>query len=365
MRQISIILLALPVILYSQTADPGSDSRMMVIEMKPGDTHLDRKPGTGAGRLGCWTRLDAASVSTRYRHVENFLGITTASNQQYQLAIRGSVCLDPHERITVHAGLFTGNNFTGGWNNAGPGTAVAQSNLYLKQLFLEVKPTDGIEVQYGGIEFARGESSEITSYDYDGYLVGGRILIRRPKATFFDDVAVTYGNIGDLGRPNVFRRLKRLGRSNYHQFLAAKRVGPRLRLSADYTSDSGADTLRQAITIRIPEIRVADSLHVEQYERPGRQAGYGFSVYGERKLARRFSLGGGYAQLDRLGLYSDRFNVGRRLFWNSHIALGPEWSVMALATYAIAGSPGTAPRTRFDLIVGYNLLHRLRSAGLF
>src|SRR6266496_1129570 len=79
-------------------------------------------------------------------------------------------------------------------------------------------------------------------------------------------------------------------------------------------------------------------------ERAGRQAGYGFSAYGERKLARRFSLGGGYAQLDRLGLYSDRFNVGRRIFWNSHIALGPKWSVMALATYAIAGSPGTAPR---------------------
>ena len=78
--------------------------------------------------------------------------------------------------------------------------------------------------------------------------------------------------------------MKRLGRSNYHQFLVAKRVGTRLRLSADYTSDSGADTLRQAITIRIPEIRVADSLHFEQYERPGRQSGYGFSAYGERKL---------------------------------------------------------------------------------
>jgi hypothetical protein len=38
---------------------------------------------------------------------------------------------------------------------------------------------------------------------------------------------------------------------------------------------------------------------------------------------------------------------------------------MALATYAIAGSPGTGPRTRFDLIVAYDVLHRLRSAGLF
>jgi hypothetical protein len=110
---------------------------------------------------------------------------------------------------------------------------------------------------------------------------------------------------------------------------------------------------------------VADSLYSEQYQRPGRQSGYGFSAYVGRNLGRRFSLGGGYAQLDRLGLYSDRFNVGKRIFWNGHIALGPERSVMALATYAIAGSPGTAPRTRFDLIVAYNVLHRLCSAGLF
>src|SRR5689334_6876843 len=72
MRQIGIILLVLPVILNSQTTDQGSGSPMMVIEMKPGDTHLDRTEGTVEGRLGCWMRLDAASVSTRYRHVAIF-----------------------------------------------------------------------------------------------------------------------------------------------------------------------------------------------------------------------------------------------------------------------------------------------------
>ncbi len=63
--------------------------------------------------------------------------------------------------------------------------------------------------------------------------------------------------------------------------------------------------------------------------------------------------------------YSDRFNAGKRRFWNSHIALNREWSVMALATHALSGSPPTSARTRFDLIVGYNLLRRLQSAGLF
>jgi hypothetical protein len=57
--------------------------------------------------------------------------------------------------------------------------------------------------------------------------------------------------------------------------------------------------------------------------------------------------------------------VGKRLFWNSHLAFNRDWSVMALATYTLSGSPLTATRTRFDIVVGYNLLHRLQSAGIF
>jgi hypothetical protein len=315
--------------------------------------------------LGHWLRFDTASISTRYRHIDSFLGATTASNQQYQVVLKGSVVLDSGERFTIHAGLFTGNSFSGGWNDAGPGTGEGQSNLFLKQLFLAMKPAAGLEIQYGGIEFARGESSEITSYDYDGYLVGSRLLIRRPKAAFFDEIGVTYGFVGDLTRPNVLSRLDHLSRANYRQILVAKHAGRRLRISGDYTSDSGIETIRQAVTFRAPKVFFADSLHFEQYERAGAQTGYGFSAYGERKFARRLSFGTGYAQLDRRGLYSDRFNVGKRLFWNSHIALNREWSVMALATTALSGSPPTAARIRFDVIVGYNLLRRLQSAGFF
>ena len=349
--------------LHSQTQN--TNPPMMVIEMKPGDTHLDVTDRTGEGTLGRWLTLDTASLNTRYRHISNFLGTTTASNQQYQFALKGSFSLDTGGRFAIHAGLFTGNTFTGGWNNAGPGTAVAQSNLYLKQLFVEVKPLNGVQVQYGGLEFARGESSEITSYDYDGYVVGARVVVQRPESAFFDEVGITYGYIGDLTRPSVFGRLDHLNRSNYHQFLVAKRAGRHLRMSTDYTCDSGVGTLRQAATFRAPGIGLGDSLHFEQYERTGVPAGYGFSAYGERIVARRISLGAGYAQLDRRGLYSDRFHVGQSLFWNCHIALNREWSVMALATHALSGSPVGAPHTRFDVSVGYNLLHRLQSAGLF
>ena len=365
MSRLLVLAFLTAFVLGAQIKDPSADPPMMVIEMKPGDTHLDAAVRSGEGIFGRWLTLDTASFSTRYRHIDNFLGATTASNQQYQVVLKGSVVLDGGGRFTIHAGLFTGNSFTGGWNNAGPGTGVGQSNLFLKQLFIAARPATGVEIQYGGLEFARGESSEITSYDYDGYMVGSRVLIRRPKQAFFDEIGITYGYEGDLTRPSVLSRLDHLARSNYHQLLVAKRAGKRLRISADYTSDSRVETCRQAVTFRALEVRIADSLHFEQYERAGAQAGYGFSAYGERKLAHRLSFGAGYAQLDARGLYSDRFSTGKRLFWNGHIAISREWSVMTLATHALSGSPPTSARTRFDLIVGYNLLRRLQSAGLF
>lgn len=337
---------------------------MMVIQMQPGDTHLT--PMTpGEGTLARWLSVDAASVSLRYRHVENFLGATSASNVQHQIAFRGALHLDPEGKFSIHAGLYSGNSFTGGWDNTGPGTGAAQSNLYLKRLYFAAKPVRGVEAQYGGLDFNRGESSEITSYDYDGYLVGERVRISRPHEIFFDEISATFGYVGDLNRPNVFRRLRGLSRSNYHQFLVAKQAGRRVRVSADYTSESGVDTLRQALTLRAPELRLADVVHFEQYQRAGDHAGYGISAYGEKKVAGRISLGAGYAQLDRPGLYSDRFGAGKRLFWNTHLTLNPEWSLMALATYALAGPGGSAPRTRFDLILGYNLAQQLRPAGVF
>jgi len=43
-----------------------------------------------------------------------------------------------------------------------------------------------VEIQYGGLYFDRGQSTEVTSYDYDGYLVGERITLNRPRNFYFD-----------------------------------------------------------------------------------------------------------------------------------------------------------------------------------
>jgi len=38
----------------------------------------------------------------------------------------------------------------------------AQSNLYLKHLYLSVRPLDGVEIQYGGLNIRQDESTDIT-----------------------------------------------------------------------------------------------------------------------------------------------------------------------------------------------------------
>ena len=111
-RILSATAMLTAVALHAQTQNTNSNPPMMVIEMKPGDTHLDITGRTAEGTLGRWLTLDTASLSTRYRHISNFLGATTASNQQYQFALKGSFSLDTGGRFTIHAGLFTGNTFT-------------------------------------------------------------------------------------------------------------------------------------------------------------------------------------------------------------------------------------------------------------
>jgi hypothetical protein len=337
---------------------------MMVIQMKPGETHLEVPPPAGESDLVPWLDVGAFSLSVRHRYVRSFAGTTIANNGQYQFGLKASLRLDPEGRFTIHTGTFSGNSFSGGWNNTGIGLGDGQPSQFLKQLYFSAKPVRGVEFQYGGIEFARGESSEITSYDFDGYLVGQRISLRRPDRLFFDEITATVGYLGDLTRPNVLRRLRSLGRSNYRQLLAAKNAGRRVRASFDYTADSSVGTLRQAVTLRLPESRLADMLHFEQYERPGARSGYGFAAYAEKKALRRLAVGGGYAQIDRAGLFSDRFNAGKRFFSNAHVALSPEWSVAVLGTYALAAPMAGAPRLRFDVILSYNFLHRLRASGV-
>ena len=203
--------------------DKPTNQTSCVVDLKPGDVRLFAPSVSPAGRLHRWLDLQAASVATQHVCLKTGLGVTTANQQQYQVAVRGRFKLDAKGRFGINAGLYTGANFIGGFNNTGLGMGKAQSNLYLKHLYLSSLPLDGVEVQYGSLDTWHDESTDITGYAYNGYVVGERLSIKRPRELFFDDISIAYGYVGDLNSPNAIGRLHRLGQSNSHRFMLKKK----------------------------------------------------------------------------------------------------------------------------------------------
>lgn len=342
--------------------------KLAPVAAKPEVAKPEAKPAqANEGDLARWFELQTATLSTRYRYIENSAGATTFNHMQHNEAFKGRFKFDAAGRYSVNAGLFTGNSFTGSWNNTGAGTGKPVTNLYLKQLYFSAKPVRGVELQYGGLYILRGESTEITSYDNDGFIMGERITLNRPKELFFDEVSVTYAHLGDLNNPDVTERLDRLDQSNYHQFLVSKKIGKRAVVSADYTFQSGVETLRQGVKLNTPELRVIDSLRFENYQRTDISPDYGFAVAGEKTLFKRLNLAGGYARIDPNygGLNFDRFNTGKRIYVTGTYVISPEFSVSTFATRAVANDFALSNRNRFDLVFSYNLLKSLQRLGAF
>jgi len=304
-----------------------------------------------------WFDVEALILQTRYRYIQNANGLTANNQQQWQFIGRGRFKFDRKAKYSVVTQFETGNSFTAGWNNTGIGTGDPQSNIYPKQLYFDAKPVKPVEVQFGGTYIYNGENTEIAGYDNDTYLTGERIVIRAPKNIWFDEIALSNGYVGDLNTPSVFRRFKHLNKSNYHQFLVRKKVNNRVGFSADYTFESGIDTLRQAVKVNTKELKFADSLLYENYERLDPQAGYGFALIGAKHINSKFDLTGGFTKISHVMYNSDRFPRGERLYLSAVYKITHELTINPVIIQAVGPLPTpTTPRTRFDLIVGYNIL---------
>jgi len=317
--------------------------------------------------LSRWLELQTATVTNRYRYLENSHDEVIGNQDQYQTILRGRFKLDRGGRYSVNAGVATGTVFTSSWNSTGWGTGDPVTNHYLKQLYFSAAPVEGIELQYGGLYISRGESTETTTYDNDGYIVGQRLSLKRPGDLFFDEVSVTYGYLGDIETPNLNKRFNRLKRSNYHQFLLAKNLGARAAVSAGYTFQEGVETLRQAVRLRVPEARVVDQVRFENYQRTDVSPDYGFAITGEKFLHKRLTVGGGYADIDRDygGLNGDRWLSGRRLYATASLSIFPEFSISAFVTRAVNTSFPVSNKVRLDVLFSYNLVESLRRTSLF
>ena len=335
----------------------------MIIGMRSGDTHLDSTGRKTRAAVDRRVEIEMASIALRYNLIESYHEAHRTENAQHLQAFRARVRLDAKARASLHAAVFPGSRFGSGWNNTGWGTGDLGLRLYLKQFYLSARPAGGVEVEWGGLAVAYGESTEITSYDYDGYLTGQRLGVSRPAVLFFDEVSVSLGYLGAGDDPGFFDRLHRLDDVNYGHFLVAKEVFGRARISVDYTRHAGVDTFRQAAHLETPAFVIVDAIRFENYQRRGPDPGYGFNLYGQKKLHPRASLGAGFARIDRTLLNSDRFPRGERVYQNLLFIINPELSVTVAFTRALGSGEAALPRTRLDVALGVNLRKRFERVG--
>jgi len=309
-----------------------------------------------------WFEPQTVNLSMRYRLMENTAGAMTANQLQYKDALRARVNVDRDRRFTINIGAFTGSSFTSSWDATGVGSGAASANMYVKQLYGSLAPARGVEVQIGGLYINHGENTEITSYDDDGYVMGERLTMRRPKQAYFDEVSVTRAALSGAAIPGVFRRLKLLSHQNSWQAQVVKRFGPALSASADFTEVAGAETVRAAVAIHLPAGAPLSAVRLEQYRRVTMQPATGFALAAERTIAGHARVQGGYADIDLAygGLNGDRYQQGRRVFTMTTISIVRGLSAQIYATHAFGSSP-VSIRTRFDAVVTYDVLAAMRS----
>jgi hypothetical protein len=352
------------------TPDPRSDAAAASSTQAPAAPQAQKPekdvtpPPSGFTR---WIDLQTATIQVRYRYIETSAGVVSARQGQDYGAVRARLKFDPRGRFSVTAGVATGNGFISGWNNMGLGTGEAVNAWYLKQLFVAVVPAKGVEASYGGLAFVRGECTEITSYDNDGYLLGARLSVKRPKDLFVDELTATMGYLGATTQSSLASRYRNLDRVNYRHLLAARHVTKWLRASADYTRLDGVSTMRAAATLQTPVMRVVDLVRYEEYRRMGATPAFGFAVYAERKLGQRVAAGIGYADIDPQygGLNADRFNKGRRVYETASVRLTHELSASLFATQATHNAFAVSNQRRVDVLLTFNALATLQRASWF
>jgi hypothetical protein len=322
-----------------------------------------------AAPLARWVDVQNATLNLRYRFVDNSAGVVTTNQVQHRESLRGRFKFDAPGAYALNVGIFSGSRFTSSWNNTGIGLGDWQAPLAVRALYFVAQPVPGVEAQYGSLFIIKGESTEITTYDDDGYVTGERVSVRRPRQLFFDEMSATVGYF--TGAPTeygVSKRVKYLNdRPNYGHFLVDKKLGARAGVSVDFTSVSGARTWRAATNVNTRELRAVDSILFENYKRTNAGPAYGFAVTANKAVTRQVGLLGGYASIDPLygGLNADRFHIGDRLFFMTTYTISPRFTASAFITRAVGNDVVLPQRTLSNLIFSYNALPDLRRTGLF
>lgn len=302
-----------------------------------------------------WFDMTNLMMTGRYRNVVNSQGKHSYSESQQKVVTTGVFLMDPAGRYGIGFHGSTGANFISSWGGW---------PFYMRRLYLDAKPVKQLELQYGFLDLNRGVNTEITSYDDDGFIAGERLVVRAPKKTGVDEFSATWAYLGDVTEIDLFHRGDRLGHSNYHQLLLRKKFDKRAEASADYTWQSGANTIREAVKVRVPESKIFDTVSLEGYERlnsiipEGLKTRYrrdnGLAILVNKTLAQRYTLQAGFMNVDtdydvttalagvakpKWSLAGDQYNMGKRFIFRPTIKLYRGLSINGILTEAFDYGP--------------------------
>jgi hypothetical protein len=336
------------------------------MSQKPDSANTPSPQPARTSPLARWLEVQTGTMAARYKGAEPSGGEWINQLQYYFLA-RGKFKLDPKGLYHVGFRVSTGRAFTFSWNSTGIGAGDLVTNFYVKELFFSASPFNGLEIQVGGIGFNRGESTEITSYSNNGYLMGERILLHRPDRLFFDEISLTGAFLGDLAKPSVFERFHRISRMNYHQFLVLKKIHKNVSLSADYSFQDGVETLRQGVKITLPKNPLLDWFNFENYQRVDVQPNWGCAFTLQKTPVPKITLAGGFANVDQNygTLNSDRLGKGKRLFLGATYNFYRDFSLGGGTTKAFGNDFPVPNAARAELILMYDFQKALKRAKVF
>lgn len=338
----------------AQTAGP-SRPLYADADQSPRDT---LPPPLGRHTIARWIDVQAATLGLVYRRIDNGQHVHTLDALQWAPTLRGRVRFDAADRYALHFGIQGGRAFRLSWNGTGVGSQDFMHDLPLRHLYVSATPRAGVALQAGSLTVQRGESSEITTVDNDGYVMGERVVLTRRAGLFFDEIAVTNAWLGDDAAPSVFDRAARLDDRNYRQLVVTRRLSSGAALSAEYTAHAGRRTLRQALALRMPARLGVDLVRLEQYERVRPDRAYGVAVVAEKTLSHGVRVGGGVASVDtRYGRWNgDRYDVGEHVFGQVSAPVLGYLSLVGFYGRELHATPSTANLNRIDVQATYDVL---------
>ncbi|MGE3274019.1 MAG: hypothetical protein AB7O67_02830 [Vicinamibacterales bacterium] len=329
-----------------------------------GPSTTAQAPASEAPAIRRWLDVQQLQISSRFRWYRGTDGRINSSSLQWSPQVRARLLFDRSGRYSVNVGTYGGSSIQSGWNNTGAGLGDFAGTVNVEQLFLQARPNDAIEIQFGGLGMYRGLSTEITTWDSDTYMAGERLIVKPGGRV--TEVALTTGYLGDRREPNFFKRADRLGDFNFAQLGLGAHLHPRVEVSGDYTYEDGRDTLRQAVTISLPTPGRLE-LQLEAYERVSPDTAQGFNAYGEVRPHGRLRIGAGVTSIDRRygGLNGDKYDDGTRAYGDVNLRLTGDLSLSFFATQAFATDYAIENERRWDIQLNFNPTARLKRLGVF